>query len=81
MNYSTVHIVVAVVVVGDPLGSRFEFVETEISYFENPATVDQTVRSFQITVRLDGRVVQINHSLFEKEDKKKGKYSLIVVTI
>jgi cytochrome c-type biogenesis protein CcmE len=67
-----VHIVVAVVVVNvvaDALGSGLEFVQAEISHFENPATVNQTVRGFQITVRLDGRVVQINHPL--RDTKKK----------
>lgn len=73
MRRITVHIVVAVVVVAaDPLGSGLEFVQAEISHFENPATVNQTVRGFQITVRLDGRVVQINHPL--REGKQKAKW-------
>lgn len=49
--------VVVTVVVGDAFSSRFEFVQAEISHFENPPTVDQTVGGFQITVRLDRWVV------------------------
>lgn len=44
---------VVTVVVAEAFGSRFEFVQAEISNFENPAAVNQTVGGFQITVRLD----------------------------